>query len=139
MSRLVALETHDPAEAIAMGHCLTARTLDPKTAVTDRHPRACGWCEYPTVELQRGIEAFERWAELEDRRGALTSARHIVRSFRELPRVEQERRVAIAQSFDDEPEPKLGLGPAVEAVAPTTPPPPDVEEEPIPWMRSTAP
>lgn len=52
------------AEAQAMGLCILARKpgLPPvnilRTAVVTLHPLSCGWCEYPTDELDRILRAF---------------------------------------------------------------------------------
>ena len=140
-----ALRTEDPASAIAMGRCLTARVLDPAGRSTPKHPGRYGWCDYPTQELGAGIAAFTAWAEFDDRRS--TSGRHATRVFAELPRDEQEALIAAAQAFE-EPAPLDDLPPGVAplparlpfSVPPAQPvpspePPQPVVDEAVPWLR----
>ena len=152
-----ALATEDPAVAAAMGRCLAARSF--RDRITRHHPRLCGWCDYPTDELQAGVEAFRTWAGFDDR--ASTSAHHAVRHFaHDLSREAQEALVVAAQAFPDE-DPGMGVksfdaerpvGPRgsrvagetgsnvsastsrTEPAAPVEAPAPAVEEEPS-WMR----
>lgn len=111
-----ALSTTEPAVAAAMARCLTARVIDPVHRATVRHPRWCGWCEYPMPELRAAVDEFNQWADFSDRHR--TSRRHVVRAFSELSPAEQERRVIEAQGF--------------EAEAAT---PPTVEED-VPWLSA---
>lgn len=97
-----ALSTTDPAVAAAMARCLTARILEPIHRTTTRHPRWCGWCEYPIAELRDAVDEFNQWADFSARHR--TGGRLVVRSFSELAPTEQERRVTEAQGFEDEPE-----------------------------------
>lgn len=90
----------EPAEAIAAGLCLTARTI--AKGVTNRHPRPCGWCEYSIDELRQLIEGYNAWAGYKERGG--TYERHEARLFQGLPRAEQARLVEIAQAFPSVPE-----------------------------------
>jgi hypothetical protein len=127
-----ALATEDAAVAIAMAHCLTARTLDPKHRLTDRHPAACGWCDYPTDELRAAVEEFNAWAAFDDRHR--TTGRHATRAFTELRDTEREALVIAAQALTSRP---WGLP---EPEKPAEPPDPvpaitDVDEERMPWFR----
>lgn len=88
----------DPAAAVAAGICLVAQVLG---AQTPRHPRRCGWCEYPPDELSRMLTAFAGWAGREERTG--TYGRHEARVFAELPRSRQLELVTAAQAFDELP------------------------------------
>lgn len=138
------LFTEDPAVAGAMARCLLARTLDPKRRVTDRHPRACGWCDYPTEELRAGVEAFNEWAGFDDRSGS--SRRHPTRAFNDLHREEQDALITAAQVLVDvEVQGREAGAPATAADKPgadgdatpsgqvATPPGPPSEEEPS-WL-----
>ncbi len=124
-----ALRTEDPAVAAAMGRCLLARSIARQGedfAPTQRHPRACGWCDYPVPELEAAVREFNTWAEYDDRRS--TSGRHATRAFtHDLSREQQEALIVAAQAFVDEP------------VTVAVPPAPDVEEpieeEEISWLR----
>lgn len=110
--------------AIAMGRCLTARSLrqgaDPFKP-TLRHPRECGWCPYPVEELQAAVIEFNNWAQFNDR--ASTTGRHATRSWSDLPRDAQEARIVAAQALVDK-----------KPVAPEKPSPPVVQEDPS-WAR----
>lgn len=90
----------EPASAVAAALCLVARNND---GVTSRHPRRCGWCDYPTDELVRMVDGFNTWAGFNDRRR--TYERHDARVFAELPPARQAELVLAAQGFDPEPEP----------------------------------
>lgn len=109
----VALATQDPAMALAMTRCLTARSVS-GNGRTFAHPRPCGWCPYPIEELRRGVDAFNTWAGYDERSGI--SARHVVRSFNALPHGERERQIVEAQAFEPEPvrppEPEAEPGPS---------------------------
>lgn len=109
----------DPAAAVAAGLCLTARAVD-RDARTTRHPRRCGWCDYPTHELQRMVDGWNEWAAPNERRG--TYGRHEARAFQGLSRTEQLRQVLAAQAFDPEPMPAV------------SPPQADDQEEDVPWL-----
>lgn len=158
---MTALRTEDPAVAAAMGRCLTARSLARKGeafGATTRHPRTCGWCDYPADELQAAVIEFRNWAEFNDRLG--TSGRHATRAFsHELSREQQEALIVAAQAFVEEESPggmgvkssddTAGIGPRgslvsgetgsnlppAEPVPAPEPPPPDVEEDMPSWLR----
>jgi hypothetical protein len=89
----------EPASAVAAGICLTARLI--ADGRTDRHPRPCGWCDWPTDDLSRMLAGFEAWAE-RDEKGV--PRRLEVVQFQSLPGREQAELVLAAQSFP-EPEP----------------------------------
>ena len=113
----------EPAEAIAAGHCLTARTISraAQPAATTAHPRRCAWCDWPAEELRSMVEGYNAWAGYDPARG--TYGRHEARVFQDLPRAEQQRQVIAAQGLEE---------PVAEPVQPvdTAPPPPaDAEED----------
>ena len=85
-----------PAEAIAIGLCILARTVG--DGITRRHDRPCGWCIYPVPELRRSVESWNTWAGFDPRRG--TYEQHEARVFADLPRARQEELVLAAQSFE---------------------------------------
>lgn len=129
---MTALRTEDPAVAIAMGRCLTARSLrqDPEPfRPTLRHDRECGWCVWDVDELQAAVREFNAWAQFNDRLG--TSGRHSTRTFsHELKPDEQEALIVAAQALV-EPEPMPAPEPSppvVQAVEPI------VQEDPS-WAR----
>jgi hypothetical protein len=140
--------TQDPAVAIAMSRCLTARFVDPLHRVTNRHPKACGWCGADIGPLQRVVDLFNTWAEY-DSRGV--SARHLVRVFREQTRGDQLAQIEAAQELGNDlwgvvtaPTPLPGetlakAPPPAEPEPSTEAPAPDVEEQPaeevIAWMQ----
>ena len=93
----------DPASAVAASLCVGAR-MPGGTGATRRHPRRCGWCDWPPAELSRMVEAFNLTAGRDERRG--TWARHDVRVFTSLPRAEQEALVAATQGFEPEAAPR---------------------------------
>lgn len=95
------LATEDPAIAVAMGLCLAARVVDEQRRVTARHPRPCGWCDYPTTELDVAVREFNEWAGFDDRRS--TSGRHATRAFAELRADKREALIVAAQAFDPMP------------------------------------
>ena len=134
--------THEPAVAIAMARCLQARVYDAEHRVTDRHPKACGWCDAPASAIAKVVDAFNAWAEFDDRRR--TAGRHAVRTFAELTREEQERQIAAAQELGNDlwgvTKPPTELpGERLAAAAATPTPPIDVqspETEEVPaWLR----
>jgi hypothetical protein len=110
----------EPADAIAAGLCLAARTLSPK-AETNRHPRPCGWCVWDLDALRQLVDGFNRWAGYSERSG--TYDRHDARVFQDLPAAEQRRLVLIAQDFPDaSPEPdEIVPEPPAEEEAPRRP------------------
>ena len=119
------LRTEDPAVAAAMGRCLLARSLRSGAQSfrpTQRHPRECGWCDYPIEVLQAALIEFNTWAEYDDRRS--TSGRHPTRTFAELARDEQERLITVAQALVD-----------AKAPAPADAPAETVQEDEISWLR----
>jgi hypothetical protein len=126
---VTALRTEDPAVAIAMGRCLTARSLATGTQAfrpSLRHPRECGWCPYPLEELQAAVIEFNNWAQFNDRLG--TTGRHATRHFaHEISDDEREARIVAAQALVDEAPSKPVA--AVEA------PEPHVQEEVIAWLK----
>ncbi len=89
----------EPASAIAAGLCLTARTIttDGRTA---RHPRPCGWCDYPIDDLRKLIDGFNAWAGWSER--SHSYERHEARVFAELKVAEQMALVLEAQAFPAE-------------------------------------
>lgn len=115
----------DPAVAVAVGHCLGARSVATETrpAVTERHPRPCGWCDYPLEDLRRMLEGWNQWAEYNARSN--TFGHHELRIWTELPRAEQEARVLAAQAFPE-------LAPVA---SPEPAPAHGVDEEGPAWMR----
>jgi len=100
----------EPASAIAASLCLTARAVADK-AITDRHPRPCGWCLYSPDELRQMVDGFNAWAGFRER--TRTYERHDARIFAELPRAEQARLVLLAQAFEpmqpDPPPPAVAV------------------------------
>lgn len=139
-----AFTTQDPAVAVAMAHCLTARTLDPGHRVTKSHAFECGWCDYPEREIRKALDEFNAWADFSTKHG--TSGQVLIRRFNDLPPAERERQIATAQALGNElwlpppPEPVALSGERLaKAAAPGLQPPaeapaPDVEEE-IAWLR----
>lgn len=93
----------EPEMAIAAGRCLTARSLATPTrgAITVRHPRPCGWCDWPLEDLRRMVDGFNTWAGYVAR--ANTYAHHELRVWQEKPAAEQEALIVAAQAFEDEP------------------------------------
>jgi hypothetical protein len=87
----------EPASAVAAALCLSARDRD---GVTRRHPRRCGWCDYPAGVLRSMVEGFNAWAGYDDRRG--TYDRHDARVFQGLPRARQAELVRDAQGFEED-------------------------------------
>jgi hypothetical protein len=104
----------EPASAIAASICIAARTL----SSVARHPRPCGWCDWPVAELRGMVDGFNAWAGYDERRG--TYRQFDAAAFQGLPRVEQRRLVLEAQAFPDQAEP---------AQAPPAPPP---DADPLP-------
>lgn len=87
----------EPASAIAAGLCLAARAIsDGRTA---RHPRPCGWCDYPLVDLRAMVAGFNEWAGFSER--THTYERHDARVFAELRPADQAALVLEAQAFPD--------------------------------------
>lgn len=121
------LATTDPAIAAAMGRCLTARVLSPDHPFTERHPRPCGWCEWPTAELRAGLDAYNDWAAPVGR--THRSGRHVPRVFAELRQAEQEALIVEAQAFPEQ-EPASDPEP-VQVVEPSATP---VIEEENAWV-----
>jgi hypothetical protein len=121
-----ALRTEDPAVAIAMGRCLTARAVarrDETFRPMPHHDRPCGWCDYPVDELQAAVIEFNNWAMFNDRLS--TSGRHATRTFaHELSREDQEALIVAAQGFP----------PLTQPLPPSEPPAPVVQEDPS-WAR----
>jgi hypothetical protein len=93
----------DPAAAVAAGHCLTARSVDPERRTTSVHPRRCAWCEYSADELARMVDGFNVWSGYRER--TRTYERHDVRIFVELPAARQQELVIAAQGFEFAVEP----------------------------------
>lgn len=92
----------DPEVAVAIGRCVTARSIELPGRVDPEHPRRCGWCGHPTSELVAALTWFNTWAGWSER--SRTYERHDVRIFAELPRDQQRARVLTAQDFEpDEP------------------------------------
>ncbi len=111
----------EPAVAVAVALCLTARAIaDARTA---RHPRRCGWCDYPTTELTRMVAGWNAWAGFDERHG--TYERHEARVFQAMPRDQQIAAITAAQSFEPDAPP--------EPMAPPVVPTP-VDEEVLPWL-----
>lgn len=107
----------EPASAVAAGICLAARTIGkPPGILRGRHPRPCGWCDYPPDDLRRLIEGYNVWAGWSEKRR--TYERHDARVFAELPAAVQAELVLAAQDF-----------PALEP-APATPADPDPDALP---------
>lgn len=106
----------EPAAAVAVSICLTARTI--ADGRTDRHPRPCGWCDWPVEELQRMLAGFNAWAERDERSGRY--GRHDAAVFQGLTRREQAELVLTAQAFPESP---------VEPMATPDAPPAHVDEE----------
>lgn len=123
------LYTEDPAVAGAMGRCLTARSIDPDHRLTNAHPRACGWCDYPTEELRAGLAEFVAWAGFDDPHSARTS-RHATRAFADLHREEQDALITAAQVLVAEKPAKAEPQPQ----APTLEPPVAADEEVPSWL-----
>jgi hypothetical protein len=90
----------DPAAAGAAGRCVIARSVSDR-AVTNLHPRPCGWCDYPLPDLSRLVEGFNAWAGSNSRSN--TFAHHELRLWSELPRAEQDRLITEAQAFEPAP------------------------------------
>lgn len=100
----------EPAAAIAAAICIAARTLDSVA----RHPRPCGWCDWPLEELRRMVDGFNTWAGYDERRG--TYRQFDAQVFQGLPHSEQERRIVEAQ--------------ALKPMEPIAPPPADADPLP---------
>jgi hypothetical protein len=109
----------DPASAVAAALCASAR-MPGGTGTTRRHPRRCGWCDYPVRELAAMVAAFNQVAGRDERRG--TWARHDVRVFTGLPHDAQVAQVAAAQEIEP-------MGAAAARPADGGAP----EEESVPW------
>jgi hypothetical protein len=111
----------EPASAIAAGLCLAARTIAEGRSL--RHPRPCGWCDYPVDGLRSMIDGFNAWAGWHEKRR--TYERHDCRVFAELPARRQAELVLEAQAF-----------PAAEPVAAVAAVPAhDADEEGPAWLR----
>lgn len=119
---MTALATNEPAVAAAMGRCLTARSLSAKDAITARHPRPCGWCDYPRELLDGAVREWTARAEFDRNQGTDTSG---YRTFRRLDPDEREQLIRAAQELmPDEPA----------SIAIATPPANAPEEE-SPWLQ----
>jgi hypothetical protein len=95
----------EPASAVAAGICLAARTIGkPPGILRGRHPRPCGWCDYPVEDLRRLVDGYNVWAGFSER--SRTYERHDARVFAELPAAVQAELVLAAQDF-----PALEAGP----------------------------
>jgi hypothetical protein len=96
----------EPASAVAAGICIAARTIgSPPGILRGRHPRPCGWCDYPVDELRRLVDEHNAWAGFSER--SRTYERHDARVFAELPAATQAELVLAAQDFPAlEPEPQ---------------------------------
>lgn len=112
----------EPASAIAAGICLTARIL--ADGRTERHPRPCGWCDYPPDALQRMVDGFNAWAGWSER--THTYQRHDARVFAELKPATQAAMVLEAQAFP---------APAEPVAEAETPSPHEADEEGPAWLR----
>lgn len=108
----------EPAAAVAASLCLIARDRD---GVTTRHPRRCGWCDYPEADLRAMVDGFIAWADPDEKRR--TYGRHAARVFAELSATQQAALVAEAQGFEPEPTTPATTSPADEP-----------QEETVPWM-----
>ncbi len=106
----------DPPSAVAASLCLLARSLSDR-AVTSRHPRPCGWCDYPVAELRAMVDDLNEMT-FDPKSGRYLT--HDARAFSELPRARQATLVAEAQSFEPEPM--------------TAPTPAPADEETPSWM-----
>lgn len=93
----------EPASAVAAGICLTARTLTRDGIHPPRHPRPCGWCDYPLDALRSMLEGYNEWAGFKER--SRTYERHEARVFQDLSAARQAELVLEAQSFPPLPEP----------------------------------
>ena len=91
----------DPASAVAASLCVIARSVLVTVPVTNRHPSACGWCDYPAPVLSGMVADFNYRAGYDQKHG--TYARHDVRVFAALPRAEQVALVAEAQALEERP------------------------------------
>ena len=83
----------DPAAAVAVGICLTARLItEPgRLPVTTRHPAVgCGWCDWPLGELTALLAGFDPDG-------------HDARVFAGLRRDHQAAMVQAAQAIPDPP------------------------------------
>jgi hypothetical protein len=91
----------DPAAAAAAAQCYLARTWVSGggigQAIASRHPRACDWCPYPTTELIRLVDEYNRRSF--DGEGRPTDP--VLRSFMSRPRRDQRVAVHIAQYGED--------------------------------------
>lgn len=111
-----------PADAIAAGRCLIARSI--AGGKTADHPRRCAWCDEPVADLVALVGGFNDWAAYRPTgKTGGTSDRHEVRLWMELDRDEQRKQIEAAQAFVDEP-----LEPVITA---PVEPPPAVVAEPI--------
>jgi len=110
----------EPASAIAASICIAARTL----SSVARHPRPCGWCDWPTDELRKMLEGFNAWAGYDERKG--TYRQFDARVFQGLPPKEQARLVLEAQAF---PPPAQPVQPAAAAPADADPLPAFLRQE----------
>jgi hypothetical protein len=102
----------EPASAVAVGLCLTARTI--AEGRTFRHPRPCGWCDYAIDDLRSMLDGFNAWADRDERTGAYR--RFDAAAFQGLPGRQQAALVLEAQAFPDEPPPTIRMVEALEAV-----------------------
>lgn len=114
----------EPAEGIAAGRCLAARTLNATRPVTNQHPRTCAWCDWPLDNLRAAVESFNAWIDHRRRSYAYSE----VSTWDELADVEQERLIVAAQGLAEDPP----APPPEPMAAPTSPP--AREEESNPWM-----
>lgn len=108
----------EPAAAVAAGICLVAREFN--DGRDRRHPRPCGWCDYPLEVLRSMVDGFNAWAGFDERKGTYT--RFEARQFQGLPHRQQSELVLEAQSFPDygsgDPQPDVAAAAADPAEEP---------------------
>lgn len=101
----------EPAVAVAIGHCLTARSLaDRRGAITTQHPRPCAWCDFPLEYLDQLVKGFLAWAEPKDQGGATVYGRFDANRFAELARHDPETALAQVRAAQELVEEAPGVG-----------------------------
>lgn len=86
----MSLPVLDPpsAAAVAICHLTRAGAESPVKAVSRRHPRRCGWCDYSVADLARMLAGFDHHGPEANR-------------FRRMPVNAQVRLTTTAQSFEE--------------------------------------
>jgi hypothetical protein len=122
----------EPEAAIAASLCMTARIVS-RHGVSERHPRRCGWCDYPIETLRQLVDGFNEWAGYQEKTG--TYREHEARRFQGLPRSEQLRLITEAQAFPpDEPVPMPSPPPVAASEPVTAAPSRSIVKEAAEWV-----